>query len=337
MISTISLNFHRVDLSVRSVLQYSQDELTAIYRGLKGRPGLNGLLILNTCNRTEVYIDHETWFDIRVLLCYLQQAKDARIPFSQFDLIEDTPSAIQYIVEVGNGLHSMVTGDKQILSQLKDAFRLSQAEQMISGMLERIFQLLIRSHKRIANETGYHSGSSSISHLAIREMKQRSANKDSPVLVIGAGQIAADMVKYLSANNYSDVTVMNRTAERSQVLATQYSFKYQPYGLNPLVFDRYDVIISCAGVADLLSREMQKAMSGKLLIDLTIDQSISKVPDGSNVLVTLDELGMKRNEDMGLRAIEIEQARSIISQEHAGFMEWMRQREIRHRKNLMMA
>lgn len=337
MISTISLNFHRADLSVRSVLQYSQDELTAIYRGLKGRPGLNGLLILNTCNRTEVYIDHEAWFDTWVLLCYLQQTKGAQISLSQFDLIEDTTSAIRYIVEVGNGLHSMVTGDKQILSQLKDAFRLSQANNMISGVLERIFQLLIRSHKRIANETGYHSGSSSISHLAIREMRQRSAKKDSPVLVIGAGQIAVDMVKYLSANNYSDVTIMNRTAKRSQALATRYSFKFQPFNLDPMVFDRYNVIISCAAVADLLSREMQKGMTGKLLIDLTIDQSISKVRDASNVLVTLDELGLKRNEDMGQRAIEIEQARSIISQEHAGFMDWLHQREIRHCKNLMMA
>lgn len=337
MISTISLNFHRADLSVRSVLQFSREELTAIYQGLQGRVGLNGLLILNTCNRTEVYADHERWFDIRTLLGYLQQYKGTAVPLYQFDMIENTPLAINYIVEVANGLHSMVIGDKQILGQLKDAFRLSQANGMISGMLERVFQLLIRSHKRVANETGYHSGSRSVSHLAIREIRQWKSKRNVPVLVIGAGEIAHDMVKYLYGNDHSDVTIMNRTLERSQMLASRYDFKYQPFVLDQKALDPYEVIISCAAVKGLLRDDILMGMSSKLLIDLTIDQSISVSQDSVHKLLTLDALGLKEAEGTQERTIEIEQARAIISQEHRAFMEWMRQRELRRNKQIMFA
>lgn len=337
MISTISLNFHRADLSVRSVLQYSREELTETYQSLTGRAGLHGILIISTCNRTEFYVDHESWFEIRALMSHLLDRKQTRVPIRMFDIKEETGQAIRYIVEVANGLHSMVTGDKQILGQFKDAFRLSQSNRMISGRLERIFQLAMRTHKRISNETGYHQGSTSMSHLAIKEIRQRTANDHIPVLVIGAGQIAADLMKYLAGRAYTNVTVMNRTTEKAKALASQYGFNSHEYNVDPSFLERFEVIISCAASAGIIPFHTQASIRNKLLIDLTSSQSIPKTAGTSNQLVTLDDLGLRKDADGHRRLIEIAKARSVLSHEHAAFLDWLQETEKRKQKNLMTA
>ncbi|MFA6083590.1 hypothetical protein [Mucilaginibacter sp.] len=326
MISVISLNFLRTDLAVRSYFQFTDDELNRIYQDLKVQDYLRGLLILDTCNRTEIYIDHDSSFDITALLRHLQAVKQTDIHPEQFVIIRDTESAVKYIAEVANGLHSMVIGDKQILNQFKKAFRISQQNHSISGNIERIFQAIFRSHKRIANETGYHKGSRSVSHLAVNEIKRRFRDKATPVLVIGAGEIAADLLKYFAAQLFTNVTIVNRTAEKAQLLSDRYDYVAAGYDLNASFLNQFQVIISCAATENVLSSSILKDAHHKLLIDLTTFRSIQVNQGSSNRLVTLDDFANLRDTASNEQLTAIEKVNQIIIEELNTFFIWMAMR-----------
>ncbi|MEB0261968.1 MULTISPECIES: hypothetical protein [unclassified Mucilaginibacter] len=326
MISVISLNFLRTDLSVRSYFQFTEDELNHIYKVLKADEHLNGLLILDTCNRTEIYIDHDSSFDITALLYDLQELKETHILPEQFIIIRNTEQAVKYMAEVANGLHSMVIGDKQILNQFKKAFRISQQNHFISGNIERIFQAIFRSHKRIANETGYHKGSRSVSHLAVTEVKQRFRDKSTHVLVIGAGEIAADLLKYLAAQSYTNVTVVNRTAIKAMLITKVYKYAVADYNLNSEFLNEFQVIISCAAAENVLSPKILRGVHEKLLIDLTTFRSIQDYPGNSNRLVTLDDFANLRETASNEQLTAIETINQIITEELKTFFAWMTRR-----------
>jgi glutamyl-tRNA reductase len=326
MISVISLNFLRTDLSIRSYFQFTENEINHIYKVLKADEQLNGLLILDTCNRTEIYIDHDSGFNISKLLGDLQQLKETSIPSELFIVIRNTELAVKYIVEVAIGLHSMVIGDNQILNQFKKAFKISQQNHFISGNIERIFQAVFRSHKRIANETGYHKGSRSVSHLAVNEIKRRFRDKATPVLVIGAGEIAADLLKYLSAQSFTNVTIANRTMLKAQLISRLYNYTVARYDLSTSLLNEFEVIISCAAKENVLSSTMLKRVDHKLLVDLTTFRSIQDIPESTNQLVTLDDFANLREIASKEQLTAIEKVNQIIAEEINTFFVWMNRR-----------
>ncbi|MDB5151685.1 MAG: glutamyl-tRNA reductase [Mucilaginibacter sp.] len=334
MISVISLNFKRTDLAIRSFFQFTNEELSEVYQGLKSRNGLLGVVILSTCNRTEVYLHHNGSFATGDLLKYLQTYKGTNIPLTQFDTIHKTEDAVQYIVEVGNGLHSMVCGDKQIMGQMKEAYIISQQNNCMSGVLERISQAIFRSHKRIINETAYHSGSKSISYLALDVIKKQFQGNDVHILVIGAGEIATDLLKYFSSLKFTNVAIANRTQWKAEMLAKKNYYAVAEYSSLPQILDQFQVVISCAAANQILNPAMLSGMRHKLFIDLTTFRSIM-LPDDNNLnqLITLDNFTSLRNLTNNNQMAAIDTVKHIISEERNVFLNWKKSRYLMNQPN----
>jgi glutamyl-tRNA reductase len=328
MISVISLNFKRTDLAIRSFFQFTKEELCEVYQELKGVDGLMGVAILSTCNRTEVYLHHNGLCTTGDVLRYLQAYKRTDIPLNLFDIIYQTEEAVQYMAEVGNGLHSMVCGDKQIKGQMKDACIISQQNNAMSGVLERVFQATFRSHKRIINETAYHSGSKSISYLAVDAIKKQFQHNDIPILVIGAGEIAADLLKYLFSQKFTTVTIVNRTRSKADLLAKKYDYAVEEYSVLPQILDRFQVVVSCAAADQILNPAALSEVSDTLFIDLTTFKSIM-LPDNNhlNQLITLDSFTGLRTLANSNQLAAIKTVKDIISEETDIFLNWKKGRD----------
>jgi glutamyl-tRNA reductase len=334
MISVISLNFRRTDLAIRSFFQFTKEELTGVYQGLKGRDGLFGLVILSTCNRTEVYLHHDGSFTTGDLLKYLQTYKGTNIPSTQFDTIHKTEDAVQYIVEVGNGLHSMVCGDKQIMGQMKEAYIISQQNNCMSGVLERISQAIFRSHKRIINETAYHSGSKSICYLAVDVIKKQFQDNDVHILVIGAGEIATDLLKYFSSLKFTNVVIANRTRSKAEILAKKHHCTVAEYSFLPQILAQFQVVVSCAAADQILNPSMLSGTSNKLLIDLTTFRSIMLPEDNNlNQLITLDNFTRVKNLTNKDQLEAIDMVKYIINEETNVFLNWKKSRDQMNQQN----
>jgi glutamyl-tRNA reductase len=327
MISVISLNFTRTDLAVRSFFQFTKEELSEVYQGLEGRDGLLGVVILSTCNRTEVYLHHNGSYTTGDVLKYLQTYKGINIPLTQFDTIHKTEDAVRYITEVGNGLHSMVYGDKQIMGQLKDAYIISQQNNSMSGVLERLFQAIFRSHKRIINETAYHRGSKSISYLAVDVIKKQFQDNNIRILVIGAGEIAADLLKYFASLKFRNIVVVNRTHWKAELLAKTYHYTVADYSSLVQILAQFQVVISCAAADQILSPAMLSGISNNFFIDLTTFRSIV-LPDNKNLnqLITLDSFTRLKNLTNKDQLAAIDTVNHIISEETNVFLNWKKRR-----------
>jgi glutamyl-tRNA reductase len=337
MITVISLNFLRSDLVIRSSFQFSPQELNDVYADLKSKSGLQGIVILTTCNRTEVYMHHDSRVSACDMLNYLQTFKGTSIPLTRFDITNTLQQAVTHIIEVANGLNSMVLGDKQIISQLKAAFQISQQHGFISGEIERIFQAMFRSHKRISNETTFHQGSRSVSQLAINAITKRHKDKHLPILVIGAGEIAADLLKYLSSAKFTNIVLVNRTYEKAAILARQYNYTVAEFSNNAEFISRFSVVISCAAANHILAVPTQ--VNNPLFIDLTTYHSFI-LPDGfdGNYLVTLDHFNNLKGLPDKNQLQDMDKVRSIIQAEADIFFSWINKRaEFNHQHTITKA
>ncbi|MDB5024203.1 MAG: glutamyl-tRNA reductase [Mucilaginibacter sp.] len=337
MISVISLNFKRTDLAVRSFFQFTNQELSDVYQGLKGRDGLLGVVILSTCNRTEVHLHYNGLYTAGDVLKYLQTYKGTNIPLTQFDIIPNTEDAVQYIVEVGNGLHSMVCGDKQIMRQMKDAYIISQQNNCMSGVLERVSQAIFRSHKRIINETAYHSGSKSISYLAVDVIKKQLQDNNVAILVIGAGEITADLLKYFSSLKFTNVAIANRTPWKAEILAKKYNYTVAEYDFLPQILAQFRVVISCAAADQIINPAMLSGISNRLFIDLTTFRSITLADDNNlNRLITLDNFTRLKNLTNNDQLAAIDMVKHIISEETNVFLNWKKNRDHMNQRNQLL-
>lgn len=324
-ITVLSLSYKHAVLDVRAAFQFTDAERKQWYAELHTIPGLKGGILLSTCNRTEFYLETTAEFSPEEFIHTMQLRKGTAIPYPLFEVI--TEDSARYSMEVANGLHSMVMGDKQIIAQIKTAYRESMDAGKITTLLERLFQSVFRSYKRIHNETTLHTGSKSISFIALKKIRkviQRPAENVS-ILLIGAGEIAADFMKYAAAKGYP-VTITNRTPERAQALAARFNRTTVSFDSFKYSLSEFDVVVSCASMKSIITKTDLQYEQTPVLIDLTTYKSIDlQQPDGYTFF-SLDDLGKERDLHDTLQAQAIAPARQIIEEEKRIFEQWLSSR-----------
>nr|WP_240337177.1 hypothetical protein [Rufibacter sp. SYSU D00308] len=137
----ISLSHENASLAYREALQLSAPEADLFMLSLKQRDLVTGLVVVTTCNRTEVYFESEgtpTTLIQEELLSF-KKIENRAIYQKLFKNIRQSQDTFQYLLEVGIGLRSQVLGDRQIISQLKASYQQAHALQVTSPLLHRGF------------------------------------------------------------------------------------------------------------------------------------------------------------------------------------------------------
>ncbi len=323
-IKVISLSFKNADVATRGQIQFSDEETLQFLAQFQQHTDIKSLVLLSTCNRTELYFE-SSQFTSQQMIEAMLSFKNVWISGHLLKVIETSEDASQYIMEVASGLQSMVVGDKQIIQQVKKAYLFSQEKGLISGVFERLFQQVFRAFKRISNETNFLKGSQSTSYLAVEHAK-RLVGKQAKVLLIGAGEIAKDVVKYLTAQGFDNVVVTNRTIAKAQAITQQdENYYYLPFEHLSTYFSTFDVVISSVGVKGLIHEAyFQTAHYPKVLIDLAVPASIQiDTNSHSDIkLINIDQLAERIHENKVLSQQAIAEVNTIIEQELGQFLKW---------------
>lgn len=330
-LTVVSLSYRKAPLAVRSEFQMDVRERAQWYEALAEITGIAGGVALSTCNRTEFYLETMDAFCADTFLKTLQRMKNTTLATDRFDVIHGTQASAQYCMEVANGLHSMVLGDKQIINQVKEAYQEAQGAGRVTTLLERLFQGVFRSYKRVHNETLLHKGSRSVSFLALKKIRSL-INKPAgevSILLIGAGEIAADFAKYAASHPTGKVTITNRTMARAVSLGQRFGLTVLPLELIKDELARFDAIVSCASAPGLITLADLPADHMPVSIDLTTYGSLAFTPGITPHFFTLDDLGRERdlNETNQIQAVP--QARTIISEEWQVLNAWAQARALR--------
>ena len=214
-------------------------------------PDISGLLLLVTCNRTEIYFESEISDSTAILdfIIHLKAKNNKTGIRKLFDTSNSTEDTVRHLLKVTSGLASSVLGDAEIVHQIKKAYQFSIAGKMQGSLLERAMQTVFKSHKRISNETHFRDGTTSVAYKALKvigDTFEKDA-KSKKILFIGAGDIVKQLFKYNSKFDFNSIYISNRTEQTARTLSRINHcnlFEWKKVLLND--FEGFDVIISAA-------------------------------------------------------------------------------------------
>ena len=277
---SISLSYKTAPLAVRELIALNEDEAKQFMLRLRDVFGLTELLVVSTCNRTEVYYSSaQSGADLNQAIARLLLVEkgiidtDSYLPY--FQLFNDQTAAIQHLFEVCIGLHSQVIGDMQIPNQVKQSYQWSADLDMAGPFLHRLMHTIFFTNKRVAQETSFRDGAASVSYAAVELIEELVGEHAQPnILVVGLGEIGTDVCKNLADRKLTNITLCNRTRTKAEVLASKYDFRLADYTDLTIEIQKADVIISSVMRDEpLFTTELLqdiKVLTYKYFIDLSV-------------------------------------------------------------------
>ena len=281
----VSLSFRKAPLAIRELLALDEAACRRFVQQLRTEFHLADVLVLSTCNRTEIYYAHDDDFSAAIIraLGELKNRPDTLSFAPYFDLYTEAEAATRHLFEVALGLDAQVVGDMQIISQVKQAYQWTADADAAGPFLHRLLHTIFFANKRVQQETSFRDGAASMSYAALELVEELTADVANPrVLVVGLGEIGSDVCRHLAdSKSFTSVTLCNRTRARAEELAAEFA----PGRLRIVDFENLAVALRDADVViSSISRDTPfftrdlvahlDVLSYKFFIDLAVPRSV---------------------------------------------------------------
>ncbi len=320
---------HKVaEIAIREKFYIPMDIKT---RALQEKP-FDELLILATCNRTEIYVASEKPLSKKDLVQYVcGLVGENPDQYSRYFYYKEGDDVASHVMNVCAGLDSVAMGEDQILHQIGRAYETAHQHGATGNTLNKLFQEAIHTTKRIKTETNLSKLSCNIPFLAMKQVQKTFDDlENKSVYIVGLGEMGSLMLKYVQENT-TKIFASSKTFANAQKFADV---------LTPVPFEnRYDVIGKCdvlilcsACQEPIVTRERFGNASEKcrLVIDLgsprNAEASIGELPGVQYVCV--DDLEKIVSENRRLRMAELETAQKILQEGLEEFLAWSRMDEV---------
>ncbi len=324
------LTYKTAPVEIREQVSLTEEGCRKLLQFIRDYATPNDVLVVSTCNRTEVYYmaeqDHS-----EIIFRGLELVKGIAGAFRAHFAQLSGADAVQHLFEVAMGLDAQVIGDLQISGQVKRAYQWAADENMAGPFLHRLLHTIFFASKRVVQETSFRDGAASISYAAKELAEDLITGLPSPrILVVGVGEIGQDVCLNL-AETRASVKILNRTPEKAQALAQRCGFESGGIEELPAELAKANVIISSvSGQRPLVDTDMVRTLNiqtHKYFIDLSIPRSVS--PDVEEfpgiVLYNLDDIREKTDVALERRKASIPQVQAIIEDAKAEFEDWSRE------------
>ena len=326
--NVLGINHKTAPVALREKVAFSEDRLLAALRTLRQELGVAEVVILSTCNRTEVY-----WAGSASgaeLSRWLERHHGNSLDLAASLYVHQEQHAIAHAFSVASGLDSMVLGEAQILGQLKDAYRVAQEAGSTGPSLNKLFQAAFSAAKRVRSETRIGENAVSLASatvsLARRVYSDLSAHT---ALMVGAGDMNALTARHFMSAGVKRMVIANRTLARAQTLAAE--LKAHAVGLEDLDKElaQADIVITCTAspVALITKGSTEAAIRSRrrrpiFMVDLAVPRDIDPaVADLEDVyLFSIDDLQQLVDENRQQREVAAGGARVLIDEEVARFL-----------------
>lgn len=331
----IGLNHHSAPVALRERVAFTPDKLVETLVGFRALSDKNELVILSTCNRTELYINTEE-LGKQQAIDWLAKVHCIEVSDIQQHLYaHDETAAVQHLMHVAAGLDSLILGEPQILGQVKQSFMEAKRAGTINSHFEKLFQTTFAVAKQVRTQTGIGQNAVSVAYAAVKLTKQIfSAIDKSHVLLVGAGETIELVARHLQEANAKSITVANRTLSNAQALAGGLNGLAITISQIPAHLAQADVVISStASALPLIGKGMVESAlrvrkhKPMLLLDLAVPRDIeSEVADLDDAyLYTVDDLQDIIDQNLANREQAAEQAAALILEKVQAFEQWQQQ------------
>lgn len=321
----IGLSYKKADASMRGLFSVSPQNKELLLEEAK-RQGIEELMVISTCNRTELYGYGEHPFQLIQLLC--EYSNGTVDDFQGVGYVRKNRDAVQHLFEVGTGLDSQILGDFEIIGQLKQSFQLSREKGLANAFLDRLFNSVINASKRIKNETSLSSGAASVSFAAVQYILQNVENiSQKNILLFGLGKIGRNTCENLIKHTENEhITLINRTREKAEQVAGKFNLIVKDYENLSEEIKKTDVLVVATGAPKpTIYKEILPKDKEILILDLSIPKNVNEdVKELSGVnLVHMDALSKLADQTLERRKDAVPKALQIIEEVKADFFQWL--------------
>jgi len=332
-IVAIGLNNTSASLELLEQLSVRGDDLLKSFDDLLGRNNLSEVVVLSTCNRTEIYAVAERFHGAYDDIC-AHFSERSFLPADSFvdDLyVHYDDDAVRHLFRVSSGLDSAVLGESEILGQVKSAWESARIADVTGPMLNLLFRHAVTTGKRARTETAIARNITSVSQAAVAMAADELGGlRGRRVLVIGAGDMAEGMLQSLIDRELDELLIANRTPQRASDLAKRIGGRAVP--LDTLAEELCDVdvlltgtgatsiIVDHAGLgAALTGRETRPLVVVDVAVPRDVDPEVGNSPGVT--LLDMDDLAEFAAKGRRERVREVESVENIINVEVARFGE----------------
>jgi glutamyl-tRNA reductase len=314
--------------------------LVKALHALRVQEHLAEIVLLSTCNRTEVYarttLFHPAVQDVRDFLAAHASLDADELGEHLYTYHDD--AAVAHLFGVAAGVDSMIIGEGEILGQVREAWRAAEHEGTAGQVLSRIFRQALEVGKRSRTETEIGRHAVSVSSAAVALAAQRLGSLERRrVLVLGAGDVGEAMAITLAGAGADEIVVANRTASRAHELARRVGGRAIALGEIADELVRADVLLTSTGATDIVIErsDVESVMERRggralLIVDVAMPRDVD--PDVKYVfgvmLLDMDDLKAFALHSLEQRQREVGRVRTILADELERFRAERSAREV---------
>ena len=331
----IGCSHHEAAVEFREKVAFSGEQVTEALADFRQRFPACELVLLSTCNRIELYTtapdDHELGRDTVTQFLADQQSLRTDEVFNQM-IYRSGTQAVEHLFAVASSLDSMVVGEAQILSQVKQAYDRACQVGSAGPLTHSVFQAANRAAKRVQQETSIHRRRVSVPSVAVGEVIPEFFDSlaDKQIVICGAGEMGEETLRYLKQAGAENITVLNRTHARAVELAKEWGAHVEFWENLPQQIIQADVVVGTTAatqpiinLSDFESLHAQRNHRVLLILDLAIPRDFeASIGNLSSVyLYSIDDLKAACERNQKQRQKEWPQAKQIIDEETQRFIQ----------------
>jgi glutamyl-tRNA reductase len=331
----VGCSHHTTKVELRERLAFNRDQAAAALAQLRTRYPETEAVLLSTCNRVELYVASqaaETCPSHHDVVSFLAEFHGLS-PLDLFnDLFERTgEDFVRHLFTVAASLDSMVIGEAQILSQVKQAYELATSVAATGPLTNAAFQAALRVAKRVATETAIQQKRVSIPSVAVADFASQFFERldDKRIVVIGTGEMGEETLRYLIDEGAKEIALVNRNLARAEELSGRLAGTPQPWEALQALLVEADLVVSATGSKEpiIAASQFKQIVAERyqrplVILDLAIPRDFDPaIGDLAGVyLYSIDDLQAACERNQRDREQEWPKAERIIEEETQRFM-----------------
>lgn len=327
------ISHHTATLEIREKIAITRLDYAARVNELLELDGIEEVVVVSTCNRTEIYSIGPKQSREQVLKWLQNKGGLNDGEMTQHCYTHEREQAVCHLFRVAGGLESLVLGESQIVGQLKDSWQMANEAGGVGKVLDRLFQHAFATGKRIRSKTHIGDHPVSVAYTTVMLAKQIFGDLNSKtVILVGAGEMVELCGRHLHDKGLSSLIIANRSIKRAAELAEEFGGLAVSLNDLPEVLHKADILISSTASLEpvIQAKSVKAALKQRrnqpmFLVDIAVPRDIH--PDvgklGNVYLYTIDDLQKVVDKNLSKRSKAAEAASGDIDESVDEFMRWL--------------
>ena len=303
--------------------QFTIKDVKDAYRQFKQHSGLDECVIIQTCNRIELFGKSSSYNLNRIKKTWASITGLSEDAFRDNMESVEGRDAMHHLLKLTSGLDSMVLGEEQILGQVKSSITTARGAKASGQHLNTLFDKAIRIGTRIRNSSGISRGGISVGSMAVKLAEENiDCLKSKKILLIGTGEVSTLVAKSLRRRGYN-FAVTSRTLNRSRTFCE--TMGGMPARFEDVLagFEGFDVLFVATTAPyflvtfDKITKAIKKRNDGMMILDMsnprTVDEKVATIRGIK--LMNLDQIAEMVEKNMDARLDKVKAVENIINEE----------------------